>query len=161
MTAERAHRLFGIVGRKNAGKTTLVVKLVRELTGRGLRVATIKHAHHAFEIDREGTDSHAHRMAGAGEVLLSGGGRWALMHEGTDEPSLAALVAKLSPADLVLVEGFKRETHPKAELRRGTEPLRGDETTNVVAVLGDGGALGADDVSAIADLALHRAAPLP
>ena len=161
MTAERAHRLFGIVGRKNAGKTTLVVKLVRELTGRGLRVATIKHAHHAFEIDREGTDSHAHRMAGAGEVLLSGGGRWALMHEGTDEPSLAALVAKLSPADLVLVEGFKREAHPKAELRRGTEPLRADETTNVVAVLGDGGALGAHDVPAIADLALRSAAPLP
>lgn len=159
-----SHRLFGIVGRKNAGKTTLMVRLVRELTARGLRVATIKHAHHAFEIDREGTDSHAHRMAGATEVLLSGGGRWALMHEPprgeAAEPLLAELAGRLSPADIVLVEGYKRELHPKAELRRGTEPLRDDEAAGIVAVLGDGGVHGADEVAAIADLALRHAAPL-
>ena len=154
------NRLFGIVGRKNAGKTTLVVKLVRELSGRGLRVATVKHAHHAFAVDREGTDSHAHRTAGAREVLLAGGGRWALMHEGTIEPPLADLVAKLAPADIVLIEGFKREAHPKIELRRGTEPLRADEAANVVAVVGDGGAFGANDVAAIADLVLAEAKPL-
>ena len=155
-----ASPLFGIVGRKNAGKTTLVVALVRELTGRGLTVATIKHAHHAFAVDREGTDSHAHRMAGAAEVLLAGGGRWALMHEGADEPPLRDLAARLSPADIVLVEGYKREAHPKIELRRGGEPLRADEASNVRAVVGDDGRFGADEVAAIADLALAEAAPL-
>lgn len=158
----RANRLFGVTGRKNAGKTTLVARLVKELTGRGLCVATIKHAHHAFAIDREGTDSHAHRVAGAAEVMVGGGGRWALMHEGPDDgdgPTLAALAARLSPADIVLVEGFKREPHPKVELRRGGAPL-GEAAANVVAVVGDGGTLGADDVAAIADLVLRCAAPL-
>ena len=152
--------LFGIVGRKNAGKTTLMVKLVRELTARGLRVATVKHAHHAFAVDHEGTDSHAHRMAGASEVLLSGGGRWALMHEGEVEPPLAELVARLAPADIVLVEGYKREAHPKLELRRGTEPLRADEAANVIGVIGDGGSFSPDEVGPIADFALRNAAPL-
>lgn len=150
--------LFGIVGRKNAGKTTLVVALVRELTARGLTVATIKHAHHGFEVDREGTDSHAHRMAGAREVAVSGGGRWAIMREGDDEPTLAEIAARLSPADIVLVEGYKREPHPKIELRRGGAPLGPHEASGVVAVAGDGGRFAADDVAAIADFALDRVA---
>ena len=151
--------LFGIVGRKNAGKTTLMVKVIEELTSRRLVVATIKHAHHGFEVDREGTDSHAHRLAGAREVCVIGGGRWAIMHEGNDpEPGLDEMVARLSPCDIVLVEGFKREWHPKIELRRGTEPLRDDEVKNVVAIAGDGGRFAADDVGAIADFLLEHAA---
>ena len=100
-------RVFGITGWKNSGKTTLAERLVTELTSRGWRVSTIKHAHHAFDIDKEGTDSFRHRAAGASEVAIVAGSRWALMHElrGEEEPSLDEIVARLAPCDIVLVEG--------------------------------------------------------
>lgn len=113
-------RVFGITGWKNSGKTTLTEKLVSELTARGWRVSTVKHAHHDFDIDKQGTDSFRHRQAGASEVAIVSGRRWALMHElrGDAEPSLEAILARLGPVDLVLVEGYKRETHQKIETRR-------------------------------------------
>ncbi|MFC5585881.1 molybdopterin-guanine dinucleotide biosynthesis protein B [Nitratireductor kimnyeongensis] len=112
--------VFGIVGWKNSGKTTLAAALVTELTKRGFRIATLKHAHHAFDIDHEGTDSHRHRTAGAKEVAIVSGKRWAIIHEldGAQEPPLTEMLARLSPCDLVLIEGFKRENHPKLECRR-------------------------------------------
>lgn len=113
-------RVFGITGWKNSGKTTLTCKLVEEFTRRGFRVATLKHAHHAFDVDHGGTDSHRHRQAGAGEVAIVSGRRWAIMHElaDADEPSMQEILARLSPCDLVLVEGYKRESHSKIEVRR-------------------------------------------
>ena len=113
-------RVFGITGWKNSGKTTLTERLVATFTQRGLRVSTVKHAHHDFDIDREGADSHRHRLAGATEVAVVSGRRWALMHElrGEDEPRLDDILARLAPCDLVLVEGYKREGHPKIETRR-------------------------------------------
>ncbi|WP_339759622.1 molybdopterin-guanine dinucleotide biosynthesis protein B [uncultured Hoeflea sp.] len=115
-----SQRVFGVTGWKNSGKTTLTCKLVEEFTRRGFRVATVKHAHHAFDIDHEGTDSHRHRQAGAAEVVIASGRRWAIMHElgEAEEPSLDYMLAKLSPCDLVLIEGYKRESHPKIEARR-------------------------------------------
>ncbi len=113
-------RLFGITGWKNSGKTTLTERLVTELIQRGYRVSTVKHAHHAFEIDRAGTDSFRHRVAGASEVAIVSSTRWALMHElrGEGEPTLDAIIARLEPCDIVLVEGFKAAPHPKIECRR-------------------------------------------
>lgn len=113
-------RVFGITGWKNSGKTTLTEKLVAELTRRGYRVSTVKHAHHAFDIDKDGTDSFRHRQAGAGEVAIVSGTRWALMHElrGEAEPQLNDILARLAPCDLVLIEGYKRASHPKIEVRR-------------------------------------------
>ena len=115
-----SQRVFGITGWKNSGKTTLTAGLVAELTARGWRVSTVKHAHHDFDIDKEGTDSYRHRQAGAGEVAIVSGRRWALMHElaGEKEPALARILARLAPCDLVLVEGYKRESHLKIETRR-------------------------------------------
>ncbi|MEH6673628.1 MAG: molybdopterin-guanine dinucleotide biosynthesis protein B [Sulfitobacter sp.] len=113
-------RVYGVVGWKNAGKTGLMERLVTEITGRGFSVSTVKHAHHSFDVDHPGKDSHRHRVAGAREVLLASRNRFALMHElnGEDEPSLAALLAKLAPVDLVLVEGYKRDGHAKVEAHR-------------------------------------------
>jgi molybdopterin-guanine dinucleotide biosynthesis protein B len=112
--------VFGVTGWKNSGKTTLVTRLVSEFTRRGLTVATVKHAHHAFDIDRPETDSFRHREAGAQEVMIISGTRWALMHElrDEDEPPLEAALKHISPCDLVLIEGYKREGHPKIEVRR-------------------------------------------
>ena len=133
-------RVFGITGWKNSGKTTLTEKLVAEFTRRGFRVSTVKHAHHDFDIDREGADSHRHRLAGATEVAVVSGRRWALMHElrGEDEPKLDEILARLAPCDLVLVEGYKRENHPKIETRRlaakDTAPLtRSDPQIRAIA----------------------------
>lgn len=132
-------KVFGVVGWKNSGKTGLVERLVQEITGRGYTVSTIKHAHHAADIDRPGRDSHRHRMAGATEVALSSSTRFAIMHElrGAPEPGLGDLLARLSPVDLVLVEGFKGEQHPKIEARRAEvteDPLApGDPTIAAVA----------------------------
>ncbi len=111
-------RIFGIAGWKNSGKTTLVEGVVRELVRRGLRVATMKHAHHGFDIDHEGRDSYRHREAGASEVIVASSKRWAIVHElrGADEPSFQEMMAKLSPADIVIVEGFKKERYPKLEV---------------------------------------------
>ena len=115
-------KVFGITGWKNTGKTGLVERLVTELSFRGFTVSTIKHAHHSFDVDYQGRDSYRHREAGACEVLLSSGNRWALMHElrGADEMSLADLLMKLTPVDVVLVEGFKTEGHEKLECHRAS-----------------------------------------
>lgn len=141
----KAQKILGIVGWKNSGKTTLVEALAREMTARGLRVSTVKHAHHAFDIDVPGKDSHRHREAGAHEVIVASGARWALMHElrGAPEPPLEELIAKLAPCDLVLVEGFKRGTHRKIEVARFTreEGLVADQDDAVIAVATDNSAL--------------------
>lgn len=132
-------RLYGIVGWKNAGKTGLMERLVAEVTSRGFTVSTIKHAHHVFDVDQPGKDSYRHRVAGAREVLLSSRKRFALMHElrGAEEPTLHDLLSKLAPVDLVLIEGYKRDAHPKVEAyRRETgNPLiaETDETIRAVA----------------------------
>ena len=104
-------KIFGVVGWKNAGKTGLMERLVTEVTGRGFSVSTVKHAHHSFDVDHPGRDSHRHRVAGAREVLLASRTRFALMHElaGEEEPSLSDLLGKLAPVDLVLIEGYKRK----------------------------------------------------
>src|SRR6201995_2893938 len=111
-------RVLGIVGWSGSGKTTLLVKLLPLLVARGLKVATLKHAHHAFDIDKPGKDSYLHRNAGATEVLVTSASRWALMHElrGSPEPELSELLARLAPVDLVLIEGFKRITPIKIEV---------------------------------------------
>jgi molybdopterin-guanine dinucleotide biosynthesis protein B len=135
-------RIFGVTGWKNSGKTTLTVKLVEELTRRGWKISTVKHAHHAFDIDKEGTDSFRHREAGASEVAIVSGRRWALMHElqGNQEPSLSEILARLEPCDLVIVEGYKRESHKKIEARRttakDTRPLAPGDP-NIVAIAAD------------------------
>lgn len=135
-------RVFGITGWKNSGKTTLTERLVREFVARGRKISTVKHAHHGFDIDREGTDSFRHREAGAGEVAIVSGRRWALMHELADEeePALGDILARLAPCDIVLVEGYKRETHLKIEARRrGARehtPLSANDP-NIVAVAAD------------------------
>ncbi len=136
------HRVFGITGWKNSGKTTLTVRLVTELSARGYKVSTIKHAHHAFDIDRPGADSYRHREAGAGEVAIVSGVRWALMHEmnGEKEPPIEEILARLEPCDIVLVEGYKRENHPKIEARRkGTkddQPLSASDPS-IIAIAAD------------------------
>jgi molybdopterin-guanine dinucleotide biosynthesis adapter protein len=134
-------KIFGIVGWKNSGKTTLITALLREFAARGLRVSTIKHAHHAFDLDHPGKDSFLHRAAGAQEVMIASDGRWALLHElrGAEAPKLAELIARLSPVDLVLVEGFKNEAHPKLEVRRaGTDgPQLADGDPQIVAIASD------------------------
>jgi molybdopterin-guanine dinucleotide biosynthesis protein B len=124
----RAMKVFGIAGWSGSGKTTLLERLIPCFTARGLKVSVIKHAHHGFDIDRPGKDSHRHREAGASEVMLACGERWALMHERRDEaePTLAGLLARMSPCDLVLIEGFKQEPVPKVEVYRpeaGKPPL--------------------------------------
>lgn len=113
-------RIYGIVGWKNSGKTTLVERLVIEITGRGFSVSTVKHAHHTFDVDHEGKDSFRHRSAGAKEVLLASRNRWALMHEirNDAEPPLSEFLEKLAPVDLVLIEGYKRDDHAKVEAHR-------------------------------------------
>jgi molybdopterin-guanine dinucleotide biosynthesis protein B len=125
-------RLIGLAGWSGSGKTTLVERLIPVLTGRGLKVSTIKHAHHAFDIDRPGKDSWVHRQAGATEVLVASANRFALIHElrGAPEPSLDELLARLAPADIVIVEGFRHGAHPKIEIFRpelGKPPLYPDD----------------------------------
>lgn len=113
-------RIFGISGWKNSGKTGLTVRLVEEFTRRGYIVSTIKHAHHEFDIDKPGADSYRHRQAGAQEVTIVSGSRFAIMHElrGGPEPTLADILPRLAPCDLLLIEGYKHETIPKIETRR-------------------------------------------
>ena len=157
------HRVFGITGWKNSGKTTLTVRLVGEFAARGYKVSTIKHAHHVFDIDRPGADSYRHRQAGASEVAVVSGIRWALMHEmrGEKEPPIEEILARLEPCDIVLVEGYKLENHPKIEARRkGTkddQPLSKSDPA-IIAVAADHEISGEtlplfdiDDVSRIAD----------
>lgn len=135
-------KVWGVAGWKNAGKTGLVERLVAEFTGRGLSVSTLKHAHRGFDVDQPGTDSHRHRSAGAMEVLLGSGRRWALMHElgeAEEEPSLSELLARLSPVDLILVEGWKRDRHPKVEAYREAagNPLMAPDDPTIHAVASD------------------------
>jgi molybdopterin-guanine dinucleotide biosynthesis protein B len=155
--------VFGVTGWKNSGKTTLTERLVAELTRRGWKVSTVKHAHHEFDIDKEGTDSFRHRQAGASEVAVVSGRRWALMHElrGEDEPALETVLGRLAPCDLVLVEGYKRERHAKIEARRtgakDTTPLSAGDPT-IMAIAADHAVadstlpvFGLDEIESIAD----------
>src|SRR3984893_16504179 len=115
-------RIIGLAGWSGAGKTTLLARLIPDIIARGLTVSTVKHAHHAFDVDQPGKDSHTHRLAGATEVLVASAKRFALMHElrAAPEPSLRELLARLAPVDLVIVEGYKREPHPKLEVHRAS-----------------------------------------
>lgn len=134
-------KVFGFAGWSGSGKTTLVEQVVRVLSARGLMVSLVKHAHHSFDVDHPGKDSWRHREAGCREVLISSGRRWSLMHElrGDDEPTLETLLAKLADCDLVLVEGFKRATIPKMEVRRHEvrEPLLFPADDYIVAIATD------------------------
>lgn len=159
-------RVFGVTGWKNAGKTGLVERLVAEITTRGFSVSTVKHAHHSFEVDQPGKDSYRHKSAGASEVLLASGARWALMHElrGAPEPNLIDLLAKLAPVDLILVEGFKTASHPKIEAVRAVNahPLIALNDTTVCAIATDTHLaldrvqFDLDDTPAIADFILSE-----
>ena len=163
-------RIIGLAGWSGSGKTTLLAKLIPRLTARGLAVSTVKHAHHAFDLDQPGKDSHSHRMAGATEVLVGSAARWALVHElrGAAEPTLRELLAKLAPVDLVIVEGYKREPHPKLEVHRVAvgKPLLQPDDPHIVAVASDQRVpasvpvVSLDDLEAIAEIILRHAAPL-
>jgi molybdopterin-guanine dinucleotide biosynthesis adapter protein len=166
-----AARVLGITGWSGSGKTTLLTRLLPVLTARGLRIATLKHAHHDFDVDTPGKDSWAHRAAGASEVIVASSRRWVQMHElgGEAEPPLAALLARVSPCDLVLVEGWKRERHPRMEIFRpvlGQAPLWPADP-GIVAVAGEGPPVAGaprwvplDDVAAVAACVLDSALPL-
>lgn len=134
-------RIFGLAGWSGSGKTTLMTALIPELVARGITVSTLKHAHHAFDVDQPGKDSWRHRKAGASEVMVVSERRWALMHElrGAPEPGLDELAARITPVDLLLVEGFKHHPHPKIEIYRptlGKPPLYPDDRY-VVAIASD------------------------
>ena len=164
-------RIIGLAGWSGSGKTTLLTKVIPRLVARGIGISTIKHAHQGFDMDKPGKDSFAHRMAGATEVLIGSASRWALQHElrGAAEPRLGALLAKLSPVDLVLVEGFKREKLPKLEVHRPAigKPLLHPDDDWIVAVAADQPlpaatvpVISLDDVDKIADLLLVEAMPI-
>ena len=158
--------LFGIAGYKNAGKTTLIVDLVRELVARGWRVGTVKHAHHDFDIDHPGKDSQRHRAAGAAEVIVASGRRVAHIRElaGAPEPALDELVGRMTGVDLVLVEGWKSGVHPRLEVRRAAAPAAAiaGSAAGVLAIVSDTPLPGEslpvlprDDVPAIAGFILQ------
>ncbi len=134
-------KILGLGGWSGAGKTTLLGKLIPDLIRRGIAVSTMKHAHHAFDVDQPGKDSYVHRKAGATEVLIASQKRWALMHElrEASEPSAAELAKRMSPVDLLLVEGFKREPHDKLEIYRAenAKPLLSTGDPTYVAILSD------------------------
>jgi molybdopterin-guanine dinucleotide biosynthesis protein B len=155
-------RVFGLAGWSGSGKTTLMRHLLPVLIGRGLAVSTVKHAHHSFDVDQPGKDSWIHRESGASEVMVASAHRWALMHEhrGTEEPPLAELLRHMTPVDLVLVEGFKREPHAKLEVHRPSlgKPLLCREDAAIVALATEAPLadvalpqFALDDVAAIAD----------
>lgn len=134
-------KLIGLAGWSGAGKTTLLTRVIPHLVTRGLKVSTIKHAHHSFDVDVPGKDSYRHREAGASEVLISSGKRFALMHELRDEAEwpLADLLRKMSPVDLLIIEGFKRDNHPKIEVHRAEngKPFLFPDDANIVALASD------------------------
>jgi molybdopterin-guanine dinucleotide biosynthesis protein B len=161
-------RVMGIAGWSGAGKTTLLSRLIPVLVARGFSVSTIKHAHHHFDVDYPGKDSHTHRVAGATEVLVSSVNRFALMHElrGAAEPNLAHLLSMLAPVDFVLVEGYKPEPLPKIEVHRvaNGKPLIYPNDPTVLAVATDDAQAGADvalialeDAEALADFVVAHA----
>jgi molybdopterin-guanine dinucleotide biosynthesis protein B len=164
-------RVIGLAGWSGAGKTTLLRRLIPVLVGKGLRVSTVKHAHHGFDVDQPGKDSWEHRQAGAQEVVVASAHRWALMHElrGDAEPDLADLLARLSPVDLVLVEGFKGGGQPKLEVFRAAngKPMLHPDDPSVVAVASDAPVpdlalpwLQLDDIPAIAEAVQVLAVPV-
>jgi molybdopterin-guanine dinucleotide biosynthesis protein B len=164
-------KVLGIAGWSGSGKTTLLTRLIPLLVSRGLRVATLKHAHHSFDVDQPGKDSYEHRRSGASEVIVSSARRWVQMHEigAGAEATLAELLARVSPCDLVLVEGFKRERYPKIEVFRasvGKAPLHPGDAS-IVAVASDQPQSAAgipcvdlDDIPAVAALTLAQAQPM-
>lgn len=159
-------KILGLAGWSGSGKTTLVARLLPMLTARGLRVSTMKHAHHSFDVDKPGKDSYVHREAGATEVLVTSGQRWALLHEnrGMPEPSMAELIRYMTPVDLLLVEGFKAHPHDKLEIYRPAngKPLLARDDPYIVAVATDEAAsvdvsvpvLDLNDVDAIAEFVI-------
>jgi molybdopterin-guanine dinucleotide biosynthesis adapter protein len=165
-------RVIGLAGWSGAGKTTLIVKLIPYLREKGLSVSTLKHAHHAFDVDQPGKDSYLHREAGASEVLVASSRRFALMHElrGEDEPGLAALLRRMTPVDLILVEGFKRDRHAKIEVHRfgNAKPFLYPEDTTIAALATDAAKslpphlphAHLDDIPSITRLILVHASPL-
>ena len=164
-------RIIGLAGWSGSGKTTLITRLVPCLTARGLKVSTLKHAHHGFDLDQPGKDSFMHREAGASEVVVSSAKRFAILHElrGEEEWSLPALVKKMSPAHLVLVEGFKRDPFPKLEIHRAGngKPLIHPDDAYIIAIASDVPlpqarvpVIQLDDIEAIADLVSEKAVPI-
>jgi molybdopterin-guanine dinucleotide biosynthesis protein B len=164
-------RIIGLAGWSGSGKTTLITKLIPRLSARGVTVSTLKHAHHGFDLDQPGKDSFFHRAAGATEVIISSAKRWAILHELREEPEwdLRTLVTKMSPVDLVLVEGFKRDAFPKLEIHRAAnvKSLIHPDDPHIVAIASDVGlpqaripVIDLDDIEAIADLLLKNAVPL-
>ena len=177
-------KVFGFAGWSGSGKTTLIEQVIAQLSADGVRVALIKHAHHSFDIDHAGKDSYRHREAGACEVMISSGKRWAIMHElrGAPELSLAEALDRLSPCDLVLIEGYKREPLPKLEVWRSAvgKPLLFPNDPHIIALATDDALptdatdaltalavrepnfmrVGLANIAAIAELALARAATL-
>ena len=164
-------RIIGLAGWSGSGKTTLITKAIPRLTARGCRVSTLKHAHHGFDLDTPGKDSFMHRAAGATEVVISSAKRFAVLHELRDEPewNLPDLLGKLSPVDLVLVEGFKRDAFPKLEIHRAAngKPLLQPDDPHIVAVacdtplpLANVPVIDLNDIEAIVDVLLKQAVPL-
>ncbi len=167
-------RIVGLAGWSGSGKTTLVTKVIPVLVGRGLKVATVKHAHHEFDTDQPGKDSWLHRRAGAGEVAIVSSRRWAIVHELGEgpqqepEPPLADMLAKLSAVDLVIVEGFKRHAHPKLEIYRAVigKPLLHPDDDCIVAIASDAAlpqvelpVVMLDDIETIANILQAEALP--
>ena len=164
-------RVIGLAGWSGAGKTTLLARAIPVLTKRGLRVSTVKHAHHGFDVDIPGKDSHTHRQAGASEVFVSSSARWAHIHElrGEAEPNLTDIFPRMTPVDLVIVEGFKRERHPKLEIYRAAigKPLLHPDDDWIVALTSDGPVAEArvpliplDDIEKIVDVLLVESIPV-
>jgi molybdopterin-guanine dinucleotide biosynthesis adapter protein len=164
-------RILGLAGWSGSGKTTLLAKIIPRLVARGLTVSTVKHAHHGFDVDTPGKDSHTHRVAGATEVLVASGRRWALMHELRDaaEPTIYDLLRKMAPVDLVLIEGFKTARHARIEVYRSVvgKPPFHPENPHVVGIVSDIPFPGAgrpvidiDDVEAVVALVLASAESL-
>ena len=161
-------RIIGLAGWSGSGKTTLLANVIPRIVARGLTVSTVKHAHRSFDIDRPGKDSHTHRMAGATEVVVGSLRRWAIVHELREEPepTLAMLIARITPVDLVLVEGYKGGSHPKLEVYRASvgKPLLFPGDPAIVAIASDAPIPGAriprvdlDDVEAVIDILLRHA----
>jgi molybdopterin-guanine dinucleotide biosynthesis adapter protein len=164
-------RIIGLAGWSGSGKTTLLARVIPVLKARGLSISTVKHAHHGFDIDIPGKDSHTHRQAGASEVFVSSSGRWAHIHElrGEEEPKLREILTRLAPVDLVVVEGYKRHSHPKLEVYRTAvgKPLLHPDDNCIVAVASDAAVPGARvpvldlaDAEKIADVLLVESVPV-
>jgi molybdopterin-guanine dinucleotide biosynthesis protein B len=167
----KSMKVIGLAGWSGSGKTTLLAKLIPALNRRGVKISTVKHAHHHFDLDKPGKDSYVHREAGASEVFISSANRWAQMHElrGAPELHLRDILKKMSPVDLVIVEGFKREAHPKIEIHRAEvgKPLLQPEDNWIVAIASDTEiphasvpVISLDDIEKIADVVLAEAMPI-